>query len=68
MSETQSIAHLYHYVPFVSYSCYSLSDKHGMAVADSYTCGILSAVLQGVPRKISESSNVTVRRVRCRSR
>ena len=44
------------------YEARIFSDKHGMAVADSYTCGILSAVLQGVQRKISESSNVTVRR------
>ena len=45
--------------------CYEariFSDKYGMAVADSYTCGILSAMLQRVQRKISESSNVTVRR------
>ena len=44
------------------YEACIFSDKHGMAVADSYTCRILSAMLQRVQRKISESSNVTVRR------
>ena len=45
-----------------SYEARVFSDKHGLAVADGYTCGILPAVLQRVQRKISESSNVTVRR------
>ena len=44
------------------YEARIFSDKYGMAVADSYTCGILPAMLQRVQRKISESSNVTVRR------
>ena len=45
-----------------SYEARVFSDKHGLAVADGYTCGILPAMLQRVQRKISESSNVTVRR------
>ena len=45
-----------------SYEARIFSDKHGLAITDSYTCRILSAMLQRVQRKISESSNVTVRR------
>ena len=44
------------------YEARIFSDKYGLAVTDSYTCGILSAMLQRVQRKISKSSNVTVRR------